>query len=117
METSISGFPITESDTCFEIQFSGMLNTNISQEIRAKLKEMAEKKSLLFDFAKISMISSTGVGALFELNDLLTASNRKLILINPSERASESLKLTGLYDLFTIVNSREKAYELLHERV
>ena len=55
-----------------------------------------ESTNVIIDFTKIDYIDSTGIGELVGYLGKFTTQNRKLILVNPSERIQKLLKLAKL---------------------
>src|SRR5438045_8817258 len=68
-----------------------------------------ESTNVIIDFTKIDYIDSTGIGELVGFLGKFTTQNRKLILVNPSERIQKLLKLAKLDAVFKIYNSEEEA--------
>jgi len=68
-----------------------------------------ESTNVIIDFTKIDYIDSTGIGELVGYLGKFTTQNRKLILVNPSERIQKLLKLAKLDAVFKIYNSEEEA--------
>ena len=68
-----------------------------------------ESSNVIIDFTKIDYIDSTGIGELVGYLGKFTTQNRKLILVNPSERIMKLLKLAKLDAVFKIYNTEEEA--------
>jgi len=68
-----------------------------------------ESTNVIVDFTKIDYIDSTGIGELVGYLGKFTTQNRKLILVNPSERIMKLLKLAKLDAVFKIYNTEEEA--------
>jgi anti-anti-sigma factor len=68
-----------------------------------------ESTNVIIDFTKIDYIDSTGIGELVGYLGKFTSQNRKLILVNPSERIQKLLKLAKLDAVFKIYSSEEEA--------
>jgi anti-sigma B factor antagonist len=68
-----------------------------------------EDRNVIVDFTKIDYIDSTGVGELSGYLGKFSGQDRKLILVNPSERIRKLLKLGKLDGVFKIYNSEEEA--------
>ena len=64
---------------------------------------------MIVDFTKIDYIDSTGIGELVGYLGKFTNQNRKLILVNPSERIMKLLKLAKLDTVFKIYSTEEEA--------
>jgi anti-sigma B factor antagonist len=65
--------------------------------------------NVIIDFTKIDYIDSTGIGELVGYLGKFKTQNRKLILVNPSERIQKLLKLAKLDSVFKIYNTEEEA--------
>lgn len=93
------------------VKISGSVNTAVAYDLRAKLLEISAEKSLLLDLFDVSLISSSFVGALFVVSESIQKTNNHFIIVNPSERVSDILKLTGLIDLFRFAQDQNEALE------
>jgi anti-sigma B factor antagonist len=68
-----------------------------------------ESTNVIVDFTKIDYIDSTGIGELVGYLGKFTSQNRKLILVNPSERIQKLLKLAKLDAVFKIYGTEDEA--------
>src|SRR5947209_17145049 len=68
-----------------------------------------ESTNVIVDFTKIDYIDSTGIGELVGYLGKFSGQNRKLILVNPSERILKLLKLAKLDTVFKIYSTEEEA--------
>jgi anti-sigma B factor antagonist len=68
-----------------------------------------ESTNVIIDFTKIDYIDSTGIGELVGYLGKFTNQNRKLVLVNPSERIQKLLKLAKLDSVFKIYATEEEA--------
>jgi anti-anti-sigma factor len=68
-----------------------------------------DSSNVIIDFTKIDYIDSTGIGELVGYLGKFTTQNRKLIMVNPSERIQKLLKLAKLDSVFKIYNTEEEA--------
>ena len=69
----------------------------------------ADEVQLVVNVAEVRMIDSSGIGALVQT---LTSAKQKgggLKLVQPSKLAVQTLKITGLIDIFTIFDEEEDA--------
>ena len=64
---------------------------------------------LIVDLSKVLMIDSTGIGNLVYLLTTCRKRGGDVKLVNPSDLAGHSLKLTGLMTLFEVFESIPKA--------
>lgn len=68
-----------------------------------------ESTNAIIDFTKIDYIDSTGIGELVGYLGKFSGQNRKLILVNPSERILKLLKLAKLDAVFKIYSTEDEA--------
>jgi anti-anti-sigma factor len=68
-----------------------------------------ESTNVIIDFTKIDYIDSTGIGELVGYLGKFTTQNRKLILVNPSERVQKLLRLAKLDAVFKIYGTEDEA--------
>ena len=68
-----------------------------------------ESTNVIIDFTKIDYIDSTGIGELVGYLGKFSGQNRKLILVNPSERIQKLLKLAKLDAVFKIYGTEDEA--------
>ncbi len=68
-----------------------------------------ESTNVIIDFTKIDYIDSTGIGELVGYLGKFTTQNRKLVLVNPSERIQKLLRLAKLDTVFKIYSTEEEA--------
>ena len=79
--------------------------------LREKVKSLlAEgKKKLLLDLKNVSMIDSSGLGALVAAHSSANAAGAKLLLCNLGSRTNELLQMTRLLTVFEVSNSEADA--------
>jgi anti-anti-sigma factor len=68
-----------------------------------------ESTNVIIDFTKIDYIDSTGIGELVGYLGKFSNQNRKLILVNPSDRIQKLLKLAKLDAVFKIYATEDDA--------
>ena len=68
-----------------------------------------ETSNVIIDFTKIDYIDSTGIGELVGYLGKFSNQNRKLILVNPSERIQKLLRLAKLDSVFKIYSTEDEA--------
>lgn len=78
-----------------------------SSALESVLKD--DDTNVVVDFTKIDYIDSTGIGELVGYLGKFSNQNRKLILVNPSERILKLLKLAKLDTVFSIYSSEDEA--------
>ena len=100
----------TESFTVLYVE--GLIKLGESAEFfSAALENVLKNEStnVIVDFTKIDYIDSTGIGELVGYLGKFTTQNRKLVLVNPSERIMKLLKLAKLDSVFKIYSTEEEA--------
>jgi len=78
-----------------------------SNSLESVLKN--ESTNAIIDFTKIDYIDSTGIGELVGYLGKFSSQNRKLILVNPSDRIQKLLKLAKLDSVFKIYGNEDEA--------
>ncbi|MHB0969540.1 MAG: STAS domain-containing protein [Thermoanaerobaculia bacterium] len=68
-----------------------------------------ENTNVIIDFTKIDYIDSTGIGELVGYMTKFSTQNRKLILVNPSDRVQKLMKLAKLDSVFKIYDNEDAA--------
>ncbi len=89
---------IEESDTSFsdvdaEEFYKDLVELNVHSSER-----------IAFDLTEKKYFSSAELGILIKIKDMLLDEGIDLVLINPSEKARELLKMVGVFDLFMLVD-------------
>jgi len=100
----------TENFTILYVE--GLIKLGESAEFFSSALENVLKNEsghVIIDFTKIDYIDSTGIGELVGYLGKFTTQNRKLILVNPSERILKLLKLAKLDTVFKIYDTEEEA--------
>ena len=101
-----------EDSTLLNVE--GVIKLGESAQFFAQALERAleeDEGNVLVDFSRINYIDSTGIGELVGYLGRFRDRNRKLILINPSDRIRKLLAIAQLDRLFTIYDSLETALQ------
>ena len=96
------------------LNLEGVIKLGESAQFFAQALERAleeDEGNVLVDFSRINYIDSTGIGELVGYLGRFRDRNRKLILINPSDRIRKLLAIAQLDRLFTIYDSLETALQ------
>lgn len=99
-------------DGCTLLNIEGVIKLGESAEFFAEAlkRTLAEDGGhVLIDFSKINYIDSTGIGELVGYLAQFQGQQRKLILINPSERIRKLLQVAHVDDLFPTYDNLEAA--------
>ena len=96
------------------LRLEGVIKLGESAEFLAQTLEGAlaeDEGHVLVDFTRINYIDSTGIGELVGYLAKFRDADRKLILINPSDRIRRLLQAASLDDLFPSYETVEAALE------
>ena len=94
------------------LHVAGLIKLGESAEFFSSALEKVlknDKGNVIIDFTNIDYIDSTGIGELVGYLSKFKEQDRKLILVNPSERIQKLLKLAKLDAVFKIYNTEEEA--------
>lgn len=94
------------------MKIEGAIMMGESKDIFVKelKKEMTDNpKCLIIDFSAVNYIDSNGIGELVGHIEKFRDLGSQLVLINPSKRIVELLKLTQLTNVFPIFQTEEDA--------
>ena len=100
------------SDNFTILYVEGLIKLGESAEFFSSALETVlknESSNVIIDFTKIDYIDSTGIGELVGYLGKFTTQNRKLVLVNPSERIQRLLRLAKLDAVFKIYGSEDEA--------
>jgi anti-sigma B factor antagonist len=110
------GFPLIVEKKHLEnftiLYVEGLIKLGESAEFFSSALENVlknESTNVIIDFTKIDYIDSTGIGELVGYLGKFTTQNRKLILVNPSERVQKLLRLAKLDAVFKIYGTEDEA--------
>ncbi|MCS6983767.1 MAG: STAS domain-containing protein [Leptospiraceae bacterium] len=95
------------------ITLQGAFNSTTAQAIKQEILPHASQKNILLELSQVTILSSAGVGVLFEVVDVSSHEGKKLIIINPSERVRQVINLTGFNEIFSIVPTLADAKKIL----
>ncbi|MEI6577349.1 MAG: STAS domain-containing protein [Bacteroidota bacterium] len=92
---------IIDDDEQLELAFFGKLDTLGAGEIETKVYALLNnvKKSVYFDFAGVTYLSSMGVRLLISSQRLVKRSENSLIIINPTDAVRQILEMIKLDEL------------------
>jgi anti-sigma B factor antagonist len=96
------------------LRLEGVIKLGESAEFLAQTLERAlaeDEGHVLVDFTRINYIDSTGIGELVGYLARFRDADRKLILINPSDRIRRLLQAASLDELFPSYETVEAALE------
>ena len=90
------------------ISFDGELDEHTAEYVRLNLDtllaEFADKAidKVIFDFAKLDFMDSTGIGVLLGRYKKWNAKNIQICIANPKSNVDRVLRLSGIYQLMPL---------------
>jgi anti-sigma B factor antagonist len=96
------------------LRLEGVIKLGESAEFLAQTLERSlaeDEGDVLVDFSRINYIDSTGIGEMVGFLAKFRDAERKLILINPSDRIRRLLQAASLDELFPTYETVEAALE------
>jgi anti-anti-sigma factor len=96
------------------IKLRGRLNLGESVDrMRATFEDLlnAGASRFVVDLGEVSMVDSSGIGLLVRCLTSAKQNTGSLKLLNPSKFAVQTLRMTGLLNLFEVFEDQEKAVE------
>ena len=84
------------------LSFIGDLDSYNLDEKRKMIMETVEKadrKYLVFNFMNLVYINSESIGLIFQINEILSKIDKKLVIVNAKKNVVDVLKVIGLFDV------------------
>ncbi len=105
---------ISREEAGITVQLGGEIDLHRTPKFHQQLAELCAEKParLILDLSQVNYIDSSGVGSLVEIFRRLKKEDRKMILVNPSDRVCGVLEITRLDQFFTIVETTSEAKTL-----
>lgn len=88
-------------NTKLTLTLSGRLDTNTSPDLEAALK-LDGVEELVFDFAGVEYIASSGLRVLLSAQKAMSAKSGKMLVVHPNEMVRGVFEVTGLDAVFEI---------------
>ena len=116
-----TGLVVAEStlgDDCEIVHFTERVDAAVVQQYESFWAELGVGRThLLLDLARVEFMDSTGVGLLVRLHKTLSATQRKLVLVRPTQPVVEALNLMRLTAFFIQSNNLAAARALIRRRL
>ncbi len=92
-----------------------LIGENRGPELMELANEMVnnEVKLCAIDISEVRFINSSGIGVLITILTKFRNVEGEVVLINPSEQVKKLLIITKLNAIFTIVDSKDEAFQEL----
>ncbi len=93
---------VTKNEKTLTIELEGRLDTITSPQLEKTLKqEIADSESLIFDFEKLSYISSAGLRVLLAAQKVMNRQGT-MVIRHVNETIMEVFEVTGFIDILTV---------------
>jgi len=102
---------IDERMGCIWITFNDSIDMDnykaIEDDIFYKIKNESPK-NIVLDLSKTTVLFSSGIGLIVRLHSIVEKDNRKIFIVNVSQKVSDSFVTTGLNAVLTIFSNEEE---------
>ena len=97
------------------LHIGGRIIASDLQPLELEFERLSEGDpvKLILDLQNVNAIDSTGVGVLIKARYEIVNRGGHVVLIGLNERVQTVLKISGLYDYFSIAPSEFKAFKIL----
>ncbi|MBU1078720.1 MAG: STAS domain-containing protein [Spirochaetes bacterium] len=114
MELKGLSIEVVEKDNGVIFRLNGDIKTDIYSDFLGFFKQKVEKANMIMDFTHVNYMSSSGVGALFNLDKVARENNKKFMLFGLNPSVKKIIELTKLYDKFLIYQTEDEAVKQLN---
>lgn len=87
------------------IEVQGTINSYTFDDFQTKVYSFIDKTNLVVEMAKVSNLSSAGLGVLMTAHEDAMEKGRKLYILRPSEVVKLALQSTGFLSTFNIIST------------
>ncbi|AJI75514.1 anti-anti-sigma factor family protein [Francisella philomiragia subsp. philomiragia ATCC 25015] len=104
-----------EENNALIIYLDGELNSASCNKFNETIKELSidKKNNLIFDFSKLSYLSSAGLRSLIIVFKDLSFDNKKMLILKPSSLVREVLRVSGFIKLIPVYENFEEVKDQL----
>ncbi|MBR0366566.1 MAG: STAS domain-containing protein [Clostridia bacterium] len=88
--------------TTLTIALEGRLDTTTSPEANKELETLGNVENLIWDFEKLTYISSAGIRVLLIAQKAMNKKGGNMKIINANEDVKEVFEVTGCNEIFTV---------------
>lgn len=96
------------------LELEGEIVFETSNEIKDKAKKKLEEaaaKNIILDLKKVTLVDSSGIGALISLFKYTRERDGRLVITSPTEKVQKVISITKLDKIIDIYDSVEEAVE------
>ena len=101
---------ITEkmNDSFVLLTVSGSINSYTYHEFETKIYNLIKEYSIVLDVARVTNLSSSGLGILMAASEDGADAGHKIYILNPSEIVKLAIASTGFSEVFPIIHSLDE---------
>jgi anti-sigma B factor antagonist len=98
-------------DTTHVVSLRGEIDALTAPRLGSRLFGLADegKRGVVVDLSEVTFMDSTGIGVLLNALRHFTLRHGTLVLVCPTERVLRPFQITGLTEIISVYDSREKA--------
>ena len=98
-------------DTTHVVSLRGEIDALTAPRLGSRLFGLADegKRGVVVDLSEVTFMDSTGIGVLLNALRHFTLRHGTLVLVCPTERVLRPFQITGLTEIISVYESREKA--------
>lgn len=103
---------VEKIDTVYVTKIQGILDGTTAEKCVLSLKGPLKHGAIILDLEELSMVTTSGIKALEELNEMSFLQKNKIILINLPGPIRSAFAMAGIKNLFPIAPNEEMAFKL-----
>lgn len=103
------------SDEIMLIGIEGILDNNTQNEFEESVRTIQDDSiyRLIFDLSRLSIITSSGIGAFIKIANSCRENYGNIIIVQPQAAVQEALKLFGLFNFIQLADNINEAIKTL----
>ncbi len=92
-----------KNEKTVKLIIEGRIDTTTSPELEEQVKSVIKDADELYlDFSDVVYISSAGLRVLLSAQKIANSSDKKMVILSPTDEVKEVFEITGFKDILTI---------------
>ncbi len=96
------------TDKYLLLKVEGTINSYTYGSFEEKVYSGIKEKNVVMDLAKVTNMSSSGLGVLMSAHDDGEENGHEIFILNPSEVVKMAIDSTGFSDMFKVIHSLDE---------
>ncbi len=96
------------TDKYLLLKVEGTINSYTYGSFEEKVYAGIKEKNIVMDLAKVTNMSSSGLGVLMSAHDDGEETGHEIFILNPSEVVKMAIDSTGFSDMFKVIHSLDE---------